>query len=100
MPRPSLTDLIDRAVARGIITAEQADALRALETEKSRGPPHIEAPRGFNVVSIAYGLGALLVVFAFAWFLFYRWDALGPWGVFVVALVYAALCVGVSSWLA
>jgi hypothetical protein len=106
--RLSLAELLDRAVAKGVITAEQGGAIRDLAAEseppaaaRDAGREHAgtEARRGFNVVSIAYGLGALLVVFAFAWFLFDRWEALGPWGVFAVSLVYAALCVGVSVWL-
>lgn len=86
-------DLLDRAVARGIISAAQRDALHALERETSpgAGAPSGEAPRALNAVSVAYYAGAAIVLFAFAWFLVERWTRLGAAGVLIVALVYAAL---------
>lgn len=48
-----------------------------------------EAARGFNWVNVAYWAGALLVLFACAWFLIKQWENLGPWGVLAVSLVYA-----------
>src|ERR1700754_481241 len=84
-------DRLDAGVARGIITVEQRDALRALDIAAS--PEPIEARRGMNAVIVAYWVGALAVLCAFAWFLVTRWAVLGPGGVLVVALVYAALFV-------
>jgi hypothetical protein len=82
---------LDTAVQRGIITAEQRDLLRALRVESR--PAEAEAPRGFNWVNVAYGLGALLVLFSGAWFLVRQWEKLGPWGVLGVALAYIAVLV-------
>ena len=56
-------------------------------------------PRGFNWVTVAYALGALLVVFAGGWFLTQRWLSLGPVGVLLVVLVYAAIAAAASRWL-
>ncbi|HET7373319.1 MAG TPA: monovalent cation/H(+) antiporter subunit G [Gemmatimonadaceae bacterium] len=83
--------LLDRGVERGIITAEQRDALLALELEAPRSA--VEAKRGFNAVSVAYWTGGIAVLCAFAWFLISRWEALGPGGVLAVSLVYALLLV-------
>jgi len=100
--------LIDVALDRGIIDAAQRDELAALSAEldaardQSRdaaddGTPSPEARRGFNAITVAYSLGALLVLFALAWFLVERWRVLGPFGVLVVALLYAAAFAVVGS---
>jgi len=100
--------LISVAVERGIIDATQRDALAALSAELTAVSGHRhdeaddiaparEAHRGFNAITVAYSLGALLVLFALAWFLFERWKVLGPFGVLVVALLYAAAFVGVGT---
>ena len=82
--------LLERGVARGIITAQQHEALLAL----NRGEPAaIETGRGFNAVSVAYWSGGIAVLAACAWFLINRWDALGPGGVLMVTLVYAVFLV-------
>jgi hypothetical protein len=92
--------LIAVAAERGIISAAQCDALGALQLELYGSPPaRVEATRGVNSVNVAYAIGAMLVVFAFAWFLADRWQALGPWGVLVVGVVYACLLGGCSVWL-
>jgi hypothetical protein len=93
-------NLIDAAVARGIIDAGQADGLRALAAELDGdvviGPARpdaeggrVEARRGFNGVTIAYSAGALLVLFALGWFLVDRWTELGALGVLVTSALYA-----------
>ena len=89
---------LDEAVARGIITARQREAILALgvqgapanATALSAGP---EAPSGFNGVTVAYTVGAIAVLFAFGWFLFERWSTLGALGVMAVSAGYAALFV-------
>ena len=94
------------AVDRGIITASQADALTALAGElpatdeaalAATGP----VPPGADTipaerhpaagVTVAYAIGAALVIFAFGWFLVDRWERLGPTGVLLVASAYAAI---------
>jgi hypothetical protein len=96
--RTPLEDLLRTAVAREIVTEAQATALRSLAAESPRvqGGEH---PRGFNAVTVAYGVGALLVSFAFAWFLIDRWSRLGPGKILGVALAYAVVCLAVSWWL-
>lgn len=92
--------LIGVAAERGIITADQRDALGALRAELQRAPAAaVEAGRGFNSVTVAYAIGAILVAFGSAWFLADRWDKLGPWGVLAVAAAYASLLIASSAWL-
>ena len=91
-PRPAIADArLDAAVAAGIISADQAAAIRALPDppDESAGTP--EAPRELNAVAIAYFVGGAAVLFAFGWFIVDRWKVLGPGGILVVSLVYAAL---------
>ena len=102
MRRPSepddLSTLTAAALERGIIDATQRDRLHALAAELSTedgalpnatAAASAEARGSFNVITVAYALGALLVVFALGWFLVDRWSKLGPGGVLVVAGGYA-----------
>jgi hypothetical protein len=89
--------LLQRALARGVITPEQHASILALAAEDGAGAP--EMPRGFNWVTVAYALGALLVVFAGGWFLAQRWLALGPSGVLVVVILYSLVAAAASMWL-
>lgn len=91
---------LEDAVTRGIITAEQLQAIRALpEPHPVLGPGAASPPpgegeetrRGLNAVTIAYAIGGVTVLFAFGWYIVDRWNALGPGGVLAVALVYAAV---------
>ena len=84
----SAPDLLQQGVDRGIITEEERDALLALGTP---GQEPREAARTFNGIIIAYGVGALVVLFAFGWFMVDRWRVLGDSGVFGLAVAYAAV---------
>lgn len=81
-------DLLEHGVSSGIITADQRDALLSLDG--SAGAPR-EAARTFNGITIAYGVGALVVLFAFGWFLVDRWKVLGDAGIFGLAVAYASV---------
>lgn len=87
-----LPALLDAAVARGIITGPQRAALLALGQAPADAPAEAarDVPRG---VLLAYGVGALAVLFAMGWFLADRWAALGAGGVLAVVAGYAALFV-------
>ena len=94
---PRLSTLLDTAVERGIIDAERRDRLSALASELGArertaaddAQPRGEVRGGFNAITVAYSLGAMLVLVALAWFLFDRWSALGAVGVLLVAGLYA-----------
>jgi hypothetical protein len=89
--------LLKRGLDRGIITPEQEAALLALARED--GMITREVPRGFNWVTVAYALSAMLVIFAGGWFLADRWLSLGPSGVLLVVVLYALLAIAASIWL-
>ncbi|HSA58035.1 MAG TPA: hypothetical protein VLE53_20140 [Gemmatimonadaceae bacterium] len=97
---PSVPELLQDATQRGIISAEQAESILRLAGEAPMFTPAREAPRGFNWVTAAYALGALLVIFAAAWFLVERWRALGPAGVLAVSGIYAVALAAVARGLA
>jgi len=97
--RLTCSTLIEAAVDRGVIDADQRARLHALaqelahELERDTAPAEPNAPeirRGFNAVTIAYSVGAILVLIALGWFLADRWNALGPAGVLGVSVAYAA----------
>jgi len=73
----------DRAVAEGLLSAEQAAALwNALESwEASR-------PR-FDVVHVMYYFGALIVIAAMGWFMTEAWERFGGGSIVLIATVYA-----------
>jgi hypothetical protein len=96
-PPRSIENFLGLALARGLITPDQHASLSALAS--SWDTPQREMPRGFNWVTVAYALGALLVIFAAGWFLTQRWLSLGPLGVLAVVIVYAAVAATASRWL-
>lgn len=97
----SLADVLRDGVERGVITAAQESSLLQLGEESTGAPARgREVARGFNWVTVAYALGALLVIFAAAWFLFERWRVLGPAGVLAVSGVYALVLAALARWLA
>ena len=97
---PSVPELLQAATRRGIISAQQAESILQLAGEARTEAPSREAPRGFNWVTVAYALGALLVIFAAAWFLVERWRSLGPAGVLAIAGTYAVALAVLARWLA
>ena len=96
-PPRSIENFLGLALTRGLITPDQHASLTALADGWDL--PQREMPRGFNWVTVAYALGALLVVFAGGWFLTQRWLSLGPLGVLAVVVVYAAIAIVASRWL-
>lgn len=92
-------------VARGIITEGQRSALEALAAG-DRSPDVAGAtraslsPMGATGVMIAYGVGAMLALFAMGWFVVDRWEALGGVGLLLVATGYLLLFLGVARVLA
>ena len=94
----SISDIRD-AGADGVISPNDAERLihwlSARPVEETAHAP--ETAKGFNVVTVAYYFGAMLMISACAWFLGDKWDALGSGGVLVTSLVYFVLA-GVLGW--
>lgn len=85
---------LDEAVSRQILTLEQAAALwRHLD---ERHP----ARARFTGLNVAYYFGALVVIAAMGWLMTLGFQALGPWAVFFIALLYALVFVraGARLW--
>lgn len=85
---------LEAAVALGIITADQAAAIRAIAPARPGEPGH--GGRGVTAATLAYVLGAITVVVAMGWFLADRWKWLGPGGVLAVVAIYLALVLVVA----
>lgn len=97
---------IRQAAADGVIADESADALirwaceRPAESEIVVATPNVpEQAKGFNIVTVAYYFGAMLMISAFGWFLGNIWTVLGSGGVLVTTVVYFAIAVGIGWWL-
>jgi hypothetical protein len=84
-------ELLNLGVAQGIITAEQRAQLQTLLGAVESAAPQQEAERSFNGIAIAYAIGAIVVLFAFGWFMVDRWKVLGDGGVLALSLGYAAI---------
>lgn len=99
---PRMSDLLDEALVRGVITPEQREQIELISVSRTPGRTEElvawarEVPRGFNAITIAYTVGALAVVFALGWFLLDRWTLLGPGGVLSVSLLYLAVFVAAT----
>lgn len=91
--------LPDESSSRVLLDASGPVHPRSPHAISHPAAPHAEPAAGLNVVSVAYGLGALLVLFAAGWFLIDRWARLGPFGVLAVAVGYAAVLVAGARWL-
>jgi hypothetical protein len=99
---------IERAVDQGIISYDDAERLlkwgfdqRFAEGDAFHEPrtPSPEQAKGFNLVTIAYYFGAMLMISACAWFLGDKWESLGASGILTTTLVYALVAGVLGSWL-
>lgn len=87
----SLDDL-DGAVVAGVIGRPQADALWAyLGGRPVLAVGGLETPR-FSFGHTLYYFGGLLAIAAMSLFMTLSWDVLGPWGIAVLAVLYALAC--------
>jgi hypothetical protein len=59
----------------------------------------VESTKGFNLVTVLYYFGAMLMISACAWFLGDKWESLGAGGVLGTTLVYLAIALSVGLWL-
>lgn len=83
---------LDRAVQAELLNGDQARALwgfLAAHAPQSAAAPDV--PR-FSFGHTLYYFGGLIAIAAMSLFMTLTWDALGPWGICTLALVYAAAC--------
>ncbi len=94
---------IRRAASEGAIS--EADAGRLIgwacskPLDQARKAVATEQSQGFNVITIAYYFGAILMILAAAWFLTNTWETLGTAGVLVTTLIYFTIAAGVGWWI-
>jgi hypothetical protein len=93
---PPVRDLLDRAVAAGILTAEQAAAVTALDTP-ALDTPAPGRPRGAVLAEVLGYVGATLAVGAALFLGAELWDELGPWPRVLLLGAVAAACVGAGA---
>src|SRR5262245_22448595 len=80
---------LEAAVDRGILTRDQAVAVRALAQARQAANP-LPTPTAFSFINVAYFFGALLVIGAMGFFMTLGWESFGGGGILFIALVYAA----------
>lgn len=96
----TIHSLLDLGVDKGVITTDQRSALLALAgAAEPQAGERREAERAFNGITIAYALGAIVVLFAFGWFMVDRWKVLGDGGVFALSVAYAGIFLVVAHFL-
>ena len=71
------------AVSRGLLSAEQGEALWTALKERTAGQQR------FDAIHVAYYFGALIVIGAMGWFMNEAWESFGGGGLFLVAAIYA-----------
>src|SRR5678816_3854920 len=99
------TSDIYRAAGEGVIL--MADAERLVKwgyEQRFRDPLSAESlppeqRKGFNLVTVAYYFGAMLMISACAWFLGDKWEQLGSPGILATVIVYMMTAIGLGLWL-
>lgn len=76
---------LKQAVEQGLLSATQADGLWAWLKIRHRDEPR------FSFTHILYYLGGLLAIGAMSLFMTLGWERFGGWGIFAIALGYAAI---------
>ena len=97
---------LQRAAVQGVLSIDDSERLIewAREQYGDRGtlprvPAEVEHSKGFNLVTIAYYFGAMLMISACAWFLGDKWDVLGSPGILATAGIYFVISVSLGWWL-
>jgi Ca2+/Na+ antiporter len=88
---------LDGAVRGGILSAEQADRLLAFLEGDATVPSAGTGPR-FSFVHVLYYLGGMIAIGAMSIFMTLGWNALGGWGGFATAALYAVLALLLTHW--
>src|SRR5713226_4256466 len=88
---------LNGAVREGILSAQQADRLAAFLAGPGGAAAADEQPR-FTFVHVLYYLGGMIAIGAMSLFMTLGWNALGVWGGFVTAVLYAMLALSLTHW--
>jgi len=90
-------EILTQAVSKGIITDEQYHKIIALDSEVES--PLGEKKKGLNYIMAFYYFGALIIIFAFTYFLVSQWNNLPTGGILAIALAFQVVCFGVGLYL-
>ena len=85
--------LLDSAAERGLIRPDQVEMLWAFFSE------HLEDTPSFRFTHVLYYLGGLIAIGAMTLFMTLGWEEFGGWGLFFIALAYAAVGVLLTEYL-
>src|SRR2546422_2715418 len=88
---------LDGAVREEILSTAQADRLVAFLVGTAAKVPTAAEPR-FTFVHVLYYLGGMIAIGAMSIFMTLGWNALGGWGGFVTAVLYAMLGLSLTHW--
>lgn len=75
---------LEEAARQGVLAPAQVDALWAFLTERAANTP------SFRFTHVLYYLGGLIAIGAMTLFMTLGWERFGGWGLFFIALAYAA----------
>ena len=98
------TSDIYRAAGEGVILMADAERLVKWGYEQRFRDPlsgdslPLEQRKGFNLVTVAYYFGAMLMISACAWFLGDKWSVIGSGGIFATVFIYMLIAVSVGWW--
>lgn len=84
--------MLDQAAAAGVIARDQAGALWDF-----LGRCEDEAP-AFRAAHVLYYLGGMIAIGAMTLFMTLGWERFGGGGLLLIAAVYAAVALGLTSW--
>jgi len=89
-------ELIDQAVENGILARAQADELWGFLERTANHAPR----QRFTFTNVLYYFGGILAIGAMTLFMTLGWQAFGGWGIFGIAVAYAAIALCGSQFLA
>ena len=95
----NMTDRLQEAVAREIITSDQAEQLKQLWQEEAVDVVSQPETRESNFSRFLYYLGTLIVIGAMGWLMNTAWESFRGLGLFMIALSYALVFCGMARYL-
>jgi len=90
-------DTLFKAVRDGIISEDQCSRIMTLDNKPGSG--QAEGKKGLNYIMAFYYFGALIIIFAFTYFLVSQWDQLSTWLILAIGLIFQVVCFGMGGYL-
>jgi hypothetical protein len=90
-------ETLTQALTKGIISDEQYNKIIALDSEADSVKG--EKKRGLNYVMAFYYFGALIIIFAFTYFLVSQWVKLSTWLILAIGLIFQLTCFCIGQYL-